>query len=104
MTFLGVTLWGFRRLLAEFICQVDCGKNEMMRNNKMPSAVTIVVWIICITKMHLIEYFWKKKRLFRAVNYIRLLFCFYFLFSFLSFPGFAVATSAHKRLNLEQIY
>lgn len=75
-------------------------KNEMMRKNKMPSAVTIVVWIICITKIHLIEYFWK---LFRAVNYIRLLFCFYFcVLSF--FSGFAVATSAHKRLNLEQIY
>lgn len=50
----------------------------------MPSAVTIVVWIICITKIHLIEYFWKKK-LFRAVNYIRLLFCFYFCALFFHF-------------------
>lgn len=37
------------------------------------------------------------------MNYIRL-FCFCFCVLFLSFPGFAVATSAHKRLNLEQIY
>lgn len=69
---------------AEFICQVDCGKNEMMRNNKMPSAVTIVVWIICITKIHLIEYFWKKKNFLGLWIISSYYFVFFVFFSFVS--------------------
>lgn len=63
-------------------------KNEMMRKNKMPSAVTIVVWIICITKIHLIEYFWKK-------NFLGLWIIsgYYFVFIFVFFLFFWICCS-----------